>query len=462
MSTKGSIVKQISAFLHALYTNLGSARAFYFIFTLSFAVRLVVLILLLDKPICDDGAEYQLCGMEIVRGTDIPLYWPPGLPYYLALFYKIFSCSEIVSRLAMIPVYLVLTGSIFMLAKELAGIRIGNVSMLIFSLYPTFVHLSNEPLTQIPAATFLVIAALGCLKLTRHGPWPWSVVLGLTLGALILTRPSSIILAVAIPIFLLLRTRSIVRALIPLILASVMLGGWLFYIQDHTGHFVWINYANSKNVFKGNNQYTPLYKTWWFGSHYGSDSLSPEFNSLLIDISSQPREKQDGLFKEVALTHIKARPDLFILRTLNRIRCFFAFDTLTGSFLMKWYNLPKPVGLLTIFVDAIFYSALILLAMVGLLLYRLDHHRSIWDAALLLGIGVVYSGPYWISFSHPVYHFPIMPLIGVFAAYCIGQLFENRPVALTAIRNHRIYLISLTLIFVYIQIEWVWMLRDRL
>ena len=28
-----------------------------------------------------------------------------------------------------------------------------------------------------------------------------------------------------------------------------------------------VNEANSVNFFIGNNPYTPLYKTWWFGSH---------------------------------------------------------------------------------------------------------------------------------------------------------------------------------------------------
>jgi hypothetical protein len=77
--------------------------------------------------------------------------------------------------------------------------------------------------------------------------------------------------------------------------------------------------------------------------------------------------------------------------------------------------------------------------------------RSFWrDPAnwILLGTIALYAAPYWISMSHPTYHFPILlPLavLGVIAAKASAQETTH------SIRGW-IALVVLALV----QVEWVW------
>jgi hypothetical protein len=225
-----------------------------------------------------------------------------------------------------------------------------------------------------------------------------------------------------------------------------------------------INEANSKNFFLGNNPYTPLYRTWWFGSHKkGEPGVPPAYTEMVANIIRQSPEGNDQLFLKSALNHMVTRPDLFLVRTANRIRNYFAFYTFTGSYLIKAYSVPKVLGWLVIVGDALFYWVIMLAA----IRYLFGLHLTsppLETILFLLLLGASYAGPYWISFSHPTYHFPIVPLLAVLAA-----LFFQKKITLTdkdggwlPSGRRKVLFLMAALIFFYVQIEWVVMMRSRL
>ena len=295
------------------------------------ALRIVVLGQLSVYPLRSDGLSYHKMALQLLAREDFSPYWPPGVPYYLALSYRLFGANELVGRTSMLVVYMALAGLLYVLAREVSGRKAANLCLAVFSVYPTFVHQSVEPLTQLPTAACLVAIAYLVIRMCKQPTWRASLLLGFVLGCAALVRASSLLLALGVPAYVLIRTRKTALAITPLAISFAIVSLWLFKAHRMTGHVVIINYANSRNLFLGNNAYTPLYKTWWLGSHAGSEgAVPPEFDAMIEAIRANPPHVQGKLYTRYAMEHVFSRPDLFLVRTASRLRTYFAFDTYTG------------------------------------------------------------------------------------------------------------------------------------
>ena len=454
----------MKVFIQKLWRLMDLGSTTFIIIGFGLLIRLVVLMMFVRFPLADDALSYHEVALQLLRGENFSPYWPPGLPCWLAFFYQILGTSEVVGRVSMLLFYLLFSAFIFLLIRNLSSTRMANMTVLFFSVFPMFILHSVDTQTQLPTATCLVgIAYLSLQIITRPKGWH-IVVLGLMLALLVLTRASTIPLLALIPGYLYFKTRNWRTALTPFLIGSVLVGGWIFKAHTMTGRWIMINEANSKNFFLGNNPYTPLYRTWWFGSHKkGEPGVPPAYTEMVANIIRQSPEGNDQLFLKSALNHMVTRPDLFLVRTANRIRNYFAFYTFTGSYLIKAYSVPKVLGWLVIGGDALFYWVIMLAA----IRYLCGLHLTsppLETILFLLLLGASYAGPYWISFSHPTYHFPIVPLLAVLAA-----LFFQKKITLTdkdggwfpSGRRKFLFLMS-ALIFFYVQIEWVFMMRSRL
>jgi hypothetical protein len=77
--------------------------------------------------------------------------------------------------------------------------------------------------------------------------------------------------------------------------------------------------------------------------------------------------------------------------------------------------------------------------------------------ATLLWIVAGYAIPYWISFSHPTYHIPVVPLLAVPAAVLLAQVLGMEAgaldTALTKLKQRRSIAVAVV-VFLAIQVEW--------
>jgi 4-amino-4-deoxy-L-arabinose transferase-like glycosyltransferase len=429
-------------------------------------IRTVTLIALAHFPLAGDALSYHNMALQLLRNESFSPYWPPALPYFLSFFYYIFGVSEIIGRASMLLFYLFFSFAIFGLTKEISSTRIANLTVLIFAVFPTYIFHSVETYTQLPTATYLVIAAYLMVLINKKLHCAYPILLGAILALLILTRASSIILLGLIPLYIIIKTRKFSSALIPLLVSFVIVFSWIGKVHQMTGKWVMVNEANSVNFFIGNNPYTPLYKTWWFGSHGEGDPEVPTaYREMLSNIRSNPPQIQDKLFLQAALTHITSRPDLFLIRTANRIRNYFAFDTFTGSALISSYSANKLLGLIVIFLDALFYCAIMALA----IRYIFDSHLTssqFENIVLLLLLAVGYAAPYWVSFSHPTYHFPVVPLFGILASILIEKAIDSKQNKISwswiPSGNRKYLFFIVSLVFLYTQIEWILVMWSRI
>ena len=456
--------EEATTLFHRSIALLDHPRAFPYIVLSAALLRMSFVVLLANTPLQNDQKQYHDVAVQIVRNAAYSPDWPPGFPYVLAAFHLILGSAEVVSRLASLFLSLLCLMMIHKIARKLSTCRAANLILIAFSILPTFVFHSFEPLTQTPTALCLLGVILLCLEKQPLERTSAKLLLGFLLAAAVLIRPSSALFAAFIFVYILVRWKRPMMLLIPVATATFIIAAWEWKAHELTGDWVVINYYNNSNLFYGNNPYTPLYRTWWLGSHgAGEEGVPVAYSRLIASIDRLPAPARDIRFRQEALAHILERPDLFVFRTLSRMRAYFAFDTFAGSFIIQSYGLPKLAGLAVIGTDALLYLLVMLTGMLYLFLPGTDAYPKPLTI-LLLGTVLSYALPYWISFAHPSYHFPIVPVLGMFAAPVIEALIARRHGFLfqAASRKRRIVILPLVMLFFVIQIEWVLMMSSRI
>jgi hypothetical protein len=429
-------------------------KAFTIILAVGILVRLAFLFWLADKPLVSDAVNYNGMSNQLLNGESFVPYWPPGLPLYLAVVHKLFGPAAIVARLAMLPFYLgtsvfVYRSAVLVTASQTAG----NIALGFLALSPASIHASAEPLTQLPAAMCITIVAYCLIRLESTLSRGEMLLLAFSAAYLALIRPSSLLLIAMLPLYLLWRTRKWLPALTVAAAAIVVVGSWIGYIYEKTGRLVKINTANAANFYLGNNSYTPVYRTWWLGSHHTPPEVPIGFVQQTAQIMELDARAQEAEFSRVAREHIRQHPELFLLRTLNRVCTYFAFDTFAGAYLMGNYGVPKLLGLATIAVDAFIY---ILIAVGSVLYFTIPRAREARTVPFaLVGLSLLYALPYFFAFSHPSYHFPIEPLLMILSSGFFAHLMTTREVSVRNI-TQRNSLVPVALVaFAFIQVEFM-------
>ena len=445
--------------LAGMFELLDRPQSVYLIVGFGVLLRGAALATVMSQPLRNEAPGYERMALQFLHGERFAPYWPPGVPYYLSAFHRLFGESLLVARASIIPVYAVFSFLLYFLAAKLSSRRMANFLVLAFVFYPPYIRFSFNPSTEFPAATCLLgLVFLGIL-VVRNPSWAVSAGLGCAIGALILIRPSSMLFAAAVPLYVFLKTRKAWISVIPLGVAALLISAWLWKAQALSGRLVPINNANWENFYLGNNPQTPLYKTWPEGQ--AESGFPKETLEQVRYVRSLPPADQSRVYRKTAFEHILARPDLFLLRTLNRARAYFGFPIHHAEPLEKYLPTGAPrrlVGMAISIMDAAFYWPIMALAI--LFVFSPADPRARPDCLIpILGAVLVYALPYWISFSQPRFNFPVVPLFGVLAAGFVESLLQKgdeHPLAqvYSVVRQNRGALAALALFF-YIQIEWL-------
>jgi 4-amino-4-deoxy-L-arabinose transferase-like glycosyltransferase len=393
---------------------LESPRTVFKIVALGLLLRAGLLLLLPVERLYDDARDYHQAALSILAGQPYEPDWPPGLPYYLAGAYRLLGASPWAGRLAVVALYPVFCAVLYHLGKKLDGRATANLSLIVFAVLPSYLYMSVTPLTQLLTAVLVVGTCLCAIGLRAKPSWKLSLLLGALLTALVLVRSSHVLLAAVLPVVLWWRTRSWRVLLAPALVLSVGLGLWTYRAREMTGRWVFINNANSQNAYYGNNPWTPLYRTWWFGSHKQGEPGVPEaFVAQLRSITASPPKERDRLFSAHAWRHVTERPELFVVRTASRVRAYFAADSFAGAQLVRKHGL-RWLGLGALGVQALVHFGLLAFAAAWLAGRTAQRARAAALWSLL--VGLLCAVPYFVSFSHPTYHFSVLPILGVLGA----------------------------------------------
>ena len=415
----------------------------------SLLVRFIALFAARNAPLAADARDYCDVAWQLASGQPFVPYWPPGVPLFLEPFVAA-GASDVLLRASILIFWLITCWGLYRLMRATETQGAAWLVLLIFSLLPDSIQMSIEPMTQMPMAALLIVMLSSAVKAVRGAPPAEYLLLGGSLGIMSLVRPSAAPLIILVPLACALASRRYVPALASAVLAMSLIVCWMGHVHAFTGRWI-VNTANGVNIYNGNNPWTPAYRTWYFGSHAkpgSAESLNfPEFEQVLRDVYSLPVLDQSAEFQRLAVSYIRQHPAMFVYRTTNRIRCFFGFDTFTSAALSgkTWMGLR-------IFPIVLLFEMLVYLLIVGTAVFWIAQApRRFWrDPAtwILLGTIVIYGAPYWISMSHPTYHFPILLPLAVLGVIAWRASDHESP------RSLRGWIALAVLALV--QAEWVW------
>ena len=438
---------------------LDSPRAIYCIVGLGLLIRLIPLILVGGKFLAHENPSYDAMAWQLIHGSKFSPYWPPGLPYYLAFFHVIFGPGMLVARASMLAIYTAFSLLLYALVKDLSSRRAANLAVLAFALYPSYVRYAFNPSTEYPTAFCLLGIAYMTILLTRAPHWWHAAALGLVLGALALVRPNSLGLALIVPACLVFKTRKWGAAVTSVAVSSILVGAWLWKAHELAAHFVLFNDSNEENFVFANHPDTPLHvscrdcpQEW---------RVPASFLRLEHEIDYKPTPERQRVLRDATIHYVFSRPDLFLVRIVNRLRAYFTFPvhyadpfrrSKMGAFMRGWLG-----GVITI-AELCFFWPIMILAIV--FCFNLPNFAKAREPAIaMLGIAAVYAVPCWLTWSQARYAFPVIPFFAVFALVLLDALFEKpwrevlRPVLVSTPR--RTTLLLTLAFFAYIQIEWI-------
>ena len=436
----------------AIRNWLGKPSTFWVLMIGAFAVRVVLIVANWNTPLVSDALYYDGVGNAIAGGYDFEPYWPPGLTNYLAGWKLLFGTDQGISRLAMLPWFFFLALAIRSILRQLASNLPANLAILVLSFFPALIHHSIEPLSQLPTAALLALAFDQYLRFREHRGHTAVQFAGIFLALAVLFRPSCLLLAAIWPLWCAWRRPRFAAALLPI---ALIIGTTVNFISQKHDRFVLLNDANARNIYLGNTPWTDWYKTWYFGSHWTLSPLNPEgLRTELSEIRDLPINKRNRAFLKATWKHTRQDPGMFFVRTTSRIRTFFAFDSFSGARLI---NQGKQIpGYIALFFDGLLFLLTMVLTLRWLFLpprpARPFFRR---DVVMLI---LLFAFPYFLSFSHPTYHLPLLPLFIAFAALAGANLWRRKhggvPEMGDPIKGARRWKVAL-LILALIQVEWI-------
>lgn len=399
-----------------LGTRLTSRQAFTAVVCLSLLIRLVALTLGAGEPLVSDSTDYREMAALLVSGVHFLPYWPPGLPLYLSPLLAA-GFGDSVLRASMLLWWVLFCWGLYRLAADTGVRRVAWLVLLVFAVAPAEVHFSVEPMTQMPAAALLLLAMSAAVRCSTGAGWSEVFLLGGSLGLLSLVRPSVLPLLIVLPALVFLRRKRWVQPVAAVALSCLIIFAWI--VKAHQLSGVWtINTSNGANLYYGNNPWTPMYRTWYFGSHAkpGSEEILefPEYAAVQDRVMALPAVDRGAEFQRLSVSYVEHHPGAFVLRTLNRIRCYWGFDMFTAANLRSVPGWKHRLFPLVLVMDAVCYLAIAGFAVFWIACAPAAFWRG-WETWLLAGTVVLYSLPYWVTMSHPTYHFPVMAPLALVA-----------------------------------------------
>jgi hypothetical protein len=396
---------------------------------------LVALVLLGRMPLVSDARDYVDLATALRAGNAAgAYYWPPGQAIALCGAFAVLGKSAAVARVVVLFESVATVALTALLARELAGVRAARVGGWIAALYAPSILLCAQPYAQHQAALCLAMTAYFGLRAVRQQRLLFFALAGAALGLGCLTRPSMVSVAATVAVGWCVaakrergsRTleesgpkRERASHTLGVVLAGAVALAVVAPVAVHNvraGAGWTLSTNNERNLFLGNNPYTPDYKT----SHLGQrslDELPESVRSYLASFYTRPDARE--AMQHEAFAYMRSHPLRTAVRTLNRATSFWGFDYLASREIQSWLGVSTRGALPWLALEAGSYLAVLAAALAAFVALADACERTwrVWLAALALG----YEAPYAIAFSGGTYHFPVMPLVIPFAAAALAH-----------------------------------------
>ncbi|MCB1058746.1 MAG: glycosyltransferase family 39 protein [Calditrichaeota bacterium] len=375
-----------------------------------------------------DEPEYLETAQNIWLGNGFSFHGEPTgyrdmlMPYVAAGVMNIFGDFKPMFYLQLILSLLTGLFLYFVAAKRFTeGIAYGVLA--VWMLYPAAAIFCSLFLTETMFLFFWVLAIWLHDRLEEHGyTIRDSLLLGIVLGLLCLTRATGTILIATVFIYVFLiryetplvdRARAVSFVLIG---ALVIMLPWMIRNQVTMDRF-WLNTNGGINVLIGNNPYAN--GGYLFDERVEQMIPAEAHTEAARDIAAS----QAG--KEYAQGHLRKTfamwPTKFAYLWSTDMAMLAHFAPVRGSESLATTLHMQPLGALVL--TAIPFAVLVILGLCGFYLVRKFPARGFFILQLALGAAAAF-----VTYGLPRYHYPLMPavIIGA-AAYVENQPWDGAP-----------------------------------
>ncbi len=351
--------------------------------------------------------------------------FPPFHPIWLSLGMLIFGKTVAVARIMGMLLSAATTPLVYLLTRRLGGPKAGIFAACLHLFYPSFLAFSHylwSENTYIFLLFLAVYLALGIPenpdagKRLRH-----SLLLGVILGAMALTRAAALPALVIIPAWIFFKTKSRSAKIISpvLILAAmfITLVPWELALYQREKRFVMISNYTYRNLYAGHNYPAEDEK-------YDSvDDLDQQRQKTLRDYARAKSIPVEAAARELAVKQIMAHPGEAFLKGIKEFLFLWTFDFFPLRHIVNLIYPPVSGAFVlpAFLVFALSAAFLYLLTLKGLLIKapRLENRTLI----LLLILGGAL--PYVVAYGSTRYNLPQIALLLPIAGFGLANFKEK-------------------------------------
>jgi 4-amino-4-deoxy-L-arabinose transferase-like glycosyltransferase len=354
--------------------------------------------------------------------------WSPGAPLLFgAVYWLTGGVNPEAARIVVALLGTVMVVFTFLIGRRLGGRWAGLVAALLVATYPTYIENNGQLLSEPLAAFLLTGALLGMLWAAERGRvWAW-VVPGLTLGALILTRPEYQAIAVVFAALVAWRLwrdagwrRALAAVAVLAACAAVLVIPWMARNHATVGQWT-VSTGGGKALFvatflPGDGRQVPTKRELmrrFLGAkdpittpELKAQPMTPLLDRVARKYPDMPRDKALGRIGKENLRKYLSEQPLAYLR-MSAAKFWNIFNRGSSPYMRDWGWVA-------------YHRALLLLAIAGFVLLVLRPPTR-WPALLLASPIACIAVLGTILLAVPRRQVPLMPLACVFAGVAVVQ-----------------------------------------
>jgi 4-amino-4-deoxy-L-arabinose transferase-like glycosyltransferase len=402
--------------------TVNEARFLLVFLCLGLAIRLLWITLVPTQLYSDwkwyDDMAYHMS--QVWRYEDNGLataYWPIGYPFFLAVIYWTFGHSYFAVEMVNVILSLGICLFGYLIARRLAGPVPARLTLVILAFFPSQVFFTNVLASEILFTFLLVLVIHISLKTQNRTSIYVPAVVGFLLGCLTLVRAVALLLPVGIILFYVKskrKPRLILRDLIIVVAVTFLtLVPWLLRNKKTFGVFT-LATSGGVNLYIGNNPHSSGGWVWHKDNPFG-------------DFIGTNEVENDKLGYRLATEYIARDPVGFLVRGVKKEVFFFATDYSAMAKELDLAAQSNRVDRFVVFniVGQVYYFLILIFAVGGLILFLKRRREAEPGFYLLLGILVYWIGAHFVFFGVDRFHFPLVPILSIFASVCLVNLIGS-------------------------------------
>ncbi|AFI84251.1 ArnT family glycosyltransferase [Methylophaga nitratireducenticrescens] len=393
------------------------AKNTLYIVLIALALRLLWLLLIPVIPV-SDSVMYHEFAKSISSGNgyafpagNLTAYWPVGTPAIYAFLYTLFGESFFVIAVFNLIVGLLTLVLMMALARLWFNEQTAYIVGILYAIWPSQIQFTTILASETIFNVFILLGLFFWYRSQSNTLSNW-IIGTIFFVAATYVRP----IALLIPFILI--GLSFLRgfdfkqlfssSIIIVITMTILIAPWAARNYDLFDEFVLIS-TNGGPVF-------------WMGNNPDSTG---EYMPLPKDLEFDSETERADYFKSEAIKHIKEEPGIFAKRLAKRFVDYFRSENIGVNWNIegiKQQGLDKTVLPLKLMSSG-YWIFLVLLAIYGgIRIIRSDGFYNAITTTPIIALISYNTALHTIIASGDRYHFPIIPFVGLLAAYALFRM----------------------------------------